>query len=177
MLRYFKLAIKWISKQPVDLIFICVQVEVFRKRHLTSSFSPDVTFMSDCLQESQHPGVVPGGCGSRHVAHLVALQRQPHRHVGQHTGACSWCKCVWQCFFRKSPCRISHKFLPPWLLVCFHHDSLQGIRWATSWPPFKTVWRRNQGQDVMVINWLSHFWKVTDSKCNIYCLKSWDILR
>lgn len=51
--------------------------------------------VSVCLsvcQESQHPGVLPAGRGPRCAAHVMALQRRPHRHAGQRTGACSRCE-------------------------------------------------------------------------------------
>lgn len=45
--------------------------------------------ISVCLQESQHLGVLPGGRGSGRAAHVLALQRQSHQHVGQRAGPSS----------------------------------------------------------------------------------------
>lgn len=45
--------------------------------------------ISVCLQESQHLGVISGRRGSRRAAHVMALQRQSHRYLGQRAAPCS----------------------------------------------------------------------------------------
>lgn len=69
---------KWVIAESTDTIPPAESVSVYTRS----------VCLSVC-QESQHPGVLPAGRGSRRAAHVVALQRQPHRHAGQHAGACS----------------------------------------------------------------------------------------
>lgn len=46
-------------------------------------------FLSVCLQESQHLGVLSGRRGSRRAAHVMALPRQSHQYLGQRAAPCS----------------------------------------------------------------------------------------
>lgn len=68
---------RWASGEEMELHLVCTETVAETEPTVTPRLRFDV-----CWQERQHPGVVPGGRGARRPAHVVALQRRPHRHAG-----------------------------------------------------------------------------------------------